>query len=39
MREHLNEIEELSDKASADFMNKRLAIHENFSWILRSTLG
>ncbi len=37
MREHLPFVEEQEDGATADFLNKRLAIHEKASWILRST--
>lgn len=39
MRQHLGEIEELSDGATADFINKRLATHEKFAWMLRSVIG
>lgn len=39
MRGNLSMIEDLADGATADFINKRLGIHEKFAWMLRSTLG
>jgi starvation-inducible DNA-binding protein len=38
MREHLPAIEQVEDGATADLINKRLAVHEKASWILRSSL-
>ncbi|MEM7174628.1 MAG: Dps family protein [Chlamydiota bacterium] len=37
MRQHLSAIEKTGDGATADLINKRLAIHEKAAWILRST--
>jgi starvation-inducible DNA-binding protein len=39
LRDHLREVENLSDGATADFINKRLATHEKFAWMLRSILN
>lgn len=38
MRKHLSDIETMRDGATADLINKRLAVHEKAGWILRSTL-
>lgn len=38
MRKHLPFIEEAGDGASADMINKRLAVHEKSAWMLRSSL-
>lgn len=38
MRKHLPFIEGEEDGATADFLNKRLVIHEKAAWILRSTI-
>lgn len=38
MRKHLPEIESFHDGATADFLNKRLAVHEKMAWMLRSSL-
>ena len=38
IREHLSYVESFKDGASADFLNKRLAIHEKMAWMLRSSL-
>jgi len=37
LREHLPFVEKEEDGATADFINKRLSIHEKVLWILRST--
>ena len=39
LREHLSFVEKQEDGASADFINKRLALHEKTAWMLRSTLS
>ncbi len=39
IRENLPFIEKLEDGATADFLNKRLAVHEKTSWMLRSTIS
>ena len=38
IRKHLSEVEALHDGATADFLNKRLAVHEKMAWMLRSSL-
>ena len=38
MRKHLPFVEEAEDGATADMLNKRLAIHEKTAWMLRSSL-
>lgn len=36
LREYIPLVEKIKDGATADFINKRLAIHEKTSWMLRS---
>ena len=38
LRENLSFAERCQDGATADFINKRLAVHEKAAWMLRSTL-
>jgi starvation-inducible DNA-binding protein len=38
LRENLSFPEEIGDGATADFINKRLAVHEKTGWMLRSTI-
>lgn len=38
-RKALDTASEAGDEASADLMTQRLAAHEKFAWMLRSTLG
>lgn len=38
-RKALEVADEAGDEASADLMTQRLAAHEKFAWMLRSTLG
>ena len=38
-RKALDAASEAGDEASADLMTQRLAAHEKFAWMLRSTLG
>ncbi|MDX8430546.1 MAG: Dps family protein [Candidatus Algichlamydia australiensis] len=38
LRKHLSQIEDLQDGATADLINKRLAIHEKAAWMLRSSI-
>ena len=38
LRDNLPFTEECEDGATADFINKRLAVHEKAAWMLRSTL-
>lgn len=38
-RKALQVADEAGDEASADLMTQRLAAHEKFAWMLRSTLG
>ena len=38
MRKHLPEVESFHDGATADFINKRLSVHEKMAWMLRSSL-
>jgi len=38
LREKLPYAEKVEDGATADFINKRLAVHEKTAWMLRSTL-
>jgi len=39
LREKLPLAEEVGDGATADFINKRLAVHEKTAWMLRSILS
>ena len=39
MHAHLQEIEKTGDGATADLINKRLAVHEKAAWILRSIVS
>lgn len=39
LRENLPFIEKLEDGATADFINKRLAVHEKTAWMFRSILS
>jgi len=39
VRKALDAASEAGDEASADLMTQRLAAHEKFAWMLRSTLG
>jgi len=39
VREAFTAADEAGDEASADLMTQRLAAHEKFAWMLRSTLG
>ena len=38
LREHLPVVEGFEDGATADFINKRLAVHEKMAWMFRSSL-
>jgi len=38
-RDTLALADEAGDEATADLMTQRLAAHEKFAWMLRSTLG
>lgn len=38
LRKNLPFVEEQNDGATADFINKRLSVHEKVAWMLRSTL-
>ena len=38
-RQAFDAADEAGDEASADLMTQRLAAHEKFAWMLRSTLG
>jgi starvation-inducible DNA-binding protein len=39
VRQAFTAADEAGDEASADLMTQRLAAHEKFAWMLRSTLG
>ncbi|HPE84790.1 MAG TPA: Dps family protein [Chlamydiales bacterium] len=38
LRKHLPEVERVKDGATADFINKRLAVHEKMAWMFRCSL-
>ena len=38
LRKHLPEVEGFEDGATADFINKRLAVHEKMAWMFRCSL-